>query len=208
VNKIGSNGIFTIDGAVPIPVTASTALPASSAADEAAPDRPCSPVEEEVVALFDQLRDRLLRYLIRFGSPPPDGEEIIQDVFISLFQHLRQGKSRRNLTGWLFRVAHNMALKRRYGKRADFEVLTDPIAAGNLVVDPAPNAEDLLANRQVQQRLQAILSALPEQDRRCLSLRAEGLRYREIAEVLGMSLGAVSLSLTRSLARMSRARER
>ena len=43
---------------------------------------------------------------------------------------------------------------------------------------------------------------LPEQDRRCLYLRAEGLRYREISTILDMSLGSVSLSLERSLARM------
>jgi len=49
---------------------------------------------------------------------------------------------------------------------------------------------------------------LPEQSRRCLFLRAEGLRYREIAQVLDMSLGAVSLSLARSLARIARAVER
>ena len=54
----------------------------------------------------------------------------------------------------------------------------------------------------------AILQALPEQNRWCLYLRAEGLRYREIAEVLDMSLGSVSLCLERSLARVARAAER
>ena len=49
-----------------------------------------------------------------------------------------------------------------------------------------------------------VVGALPEQDRRCLFLRAEGLRYREIAETLDMSLGAVSISLARSLARIAR----
>ena len=57
-------------------------------------------------------------------------------------------------------------------------------------------------------RLRAVLRALPEPDQHCLRLRAEGLRYREIAEVLGMSLGAVSISLTRSLARLERADRR
>ena len=52
------------------------------------------------------------------------------------------------------------------------------------------------------------VEALPEQDRRCLFLRAEGLRYREITEILEMSLGAVSLSLARSLARIARSTER
>jgi RNA polymerase sigma-70 factor (ECF subfamily) len=54
----------------------------------------------------------------------------------------------------------------------------------------------------------AVLNALPEQDRRCLCLRTEGLRYREIASVLDMSLGAVSLSLERSLGRIARVAER
>jgi RNA polymerase sigma-70 factor (ECF subfamily) len=50
--------------------------------------------------------------------------------------------------------------------------------------------------------MQAVLRALPEQDRFCLYLRAEGLRYREIAATLGISLGGVSIALARSLARM------
>jgi len=49
---------------------------------------------------------------------------------------------------------------------------------------------------------------LSEEDRNCLFLRAEGLRYREIAYVLGISLGAVSMSLTRSLTRIERADRR
>ena len=53
--------------------------------------------------------------------------------------------------------------------------------------------------------LLAVVQALPEQDRRCLYLRAEGLRYRDITEVLGMSLGAVAQSLARSLERLHRA---
>ncbi len=52
------------------------------------------------------------------------------------------------------------------------------------------------------------MRALPEQDRACLALRAEGIRYREIAEILGVSLGTVALSLERSLAKLSRVQER
>jgi RNA polymerase sigma-70 factor (ECF subfamily) len=77
-----------------------------------------------------------------------------------------------------------------------------------LQIDPAPTPEAQLAGSQREQRLQAALKALPEQDQRCLYLRAEGLRYREIAEALDMSLGAVSISLGRSLARLGRADSR
>jgi RNA polymerase sigma-70 factor (ECF subfamily) len=164
-------------------------------------------LEEEVVDLFDQLREPLLRYLYSFGLDTADGEEIIQEVFLSLFQHLNRGKSRENLRGWLFRVAHNLASRRRYRIRRDLDGLVEAGAA-ELAVDPGPSPEAQLANCQMQQRMLAVVEALPEQCRRCLYLRAEGFRYREIAEILEMSLGAVSLSLARSLARFARAAER
>jgi len=47
-----------------------------------------------------------------------------------------------------------------------------------------------------------VIRALPPRDRRCLLLRAEGLRYRDIADTLGMSLGGVAKSLARSIARL------
>ena len=163
---------------------------------------PASPsaLEAEVVGLFDQLRTGLLRYVLSLGLPVPDGEEIVQEVFLALFRHLRAGKSRANLRGWVFRVGHNLALKQRNASRRNL-----PSVAGSDKADPAPNPEDRAAGSQKRERLLAVLRALPEQDRRCLSLRAEGLRYREISGVLGMSLGGVSLSLGRSLARFGRA---
>jgi hypothetical protein len=64
--------------------------------------------------------------------------------------------------------------------------------------DPAPNPEARLVQRERRQRLKPVPQALPTRDRRCLFLRAEGLRHRDIAAVLDMSLGAVAKSLARS----------
>lgn len=171
------------------------------ARDRSDPGGP-SPLEQEVVELFDQLRGKLLRYTLHFGLPVQDGEEIIQETFLALFRHLQQGRPRENLRGWVFRVAHNLALKRRAA-----EHFSDSGLAGETLAfaDPSPDPEAQLAGAQTQQHLLAVFRVLPEQDRRCLILRAEGLRYREIAHVLGISLGGVSMSLSRSLARLSRA---
>jgi RNA polymerase sigma-70 factor (ECF subfamily) len=162
--------------------------------------------EQEVIQLFDELRSRLLRYLLAFGLPAQDGEEVIQEVFLALFQHLQRGRSRQNLRGWIFRVAHNLGLKRRLASRREaVSVVAPEQALTEIRPDPAENPEEQLLSSQRRKRLQAVLRALPEQDQWCISLRAEGLRYREIAEVLDMSLASVSASLGRSLARLSRA---
>jgi len=123
-------------------------------------------------------------------------------VFLALFQHLCLGKSRRNLRGWIFSVAHNVALKRRHGNQRSCRAGSSDRPPAELEVDRGLNPEEQVLSAQRQVRLQAVLAALPEQDQCCLRLRAEGLRYREISRVLGMSLGAVSLSLTRSLRRL------
>jgi RNA polymerase sigma-70 factor (ECF subfamily) len=169
------------------------------------PAEVCAPpisLEEEVTGLFEQLRNPLFRYLLSLGLSTHDGEEIIQEVFLALFRHLKSGKPRDNLRGWIFRVGHNQALKvrRRRGAR--------PEQAEGDAIDGSPDPEQQTLQNQRQRRLSAVIRALPKQDRACLALRAEGIRYREIAEILGVSLGAVALSLERSLAKLSRVQER
>lgn len=182
---------------------ASNSLAAFPIADAVREDRPSS-LEEEVVSLFDQLRAPLLRYLCSFQLPMPDAEEILQEVFLSLFRHLRDNKSRENLQGWVFRVAHNLALKSRLRGRRHSERFSYVPGVSAIAADPAPGPEEALATQQRRERLLAVVRALPEQDQFCLSLRAEGLRYREIAEVLGISLGAVANSIEKSMGRLAR----
>jgi RNA polymerase sigma-70 factor, ECF subfamily len=171
--------------------------------------RPLSDLEAEVTGLFEEMRDPLLRYLLSLGLPIDDGEEVVQEAFLALFRHLRQEKSRANLKGWIFRVVHNLGLKKRARNSLHLQRYAQAdLASSGEHADPAPSIEQQLLGRQKAQRLQASLRAIPEQDRFCLYLRAEGLRYREIAEVLGTSLGGVALSLQRSLGRLRSAEMR
>lgn len=171
----------------------------------AAPAGRRSEIEREVMELFGQYRQPLLRYCRAIGISVHDAEEVVQEVFLSLFRHLSLGRSRSNLRGWIFKVAHNLALKQRHAEKKT----RDQIDAGEIDwerhIDPAPSPEEHLSSAQRRQHVLAVVEALPEADRNCLWLRAEGLRYREIAAVLGISLGSVSMSLSRSLARLTRA---
>jgi RNA polymerase sigma-70 factor, ECF subfamily len=176
-------------------------------ADAALSGKP-SEIEREVMELFEQFRDPLLRYALSFGIPVHDAEEVIQEVFLSLFRHLQLHRSRKSLRGWIIRVAHNLALKQLYANQRSQAKTTSDWAIANEQFDPSPDPEEQLSSAQRRHRLLAIVRALPEADQGCLRPRAEGLRYREIAAVFGMSMGAVSISLTRSLARLIRAEGR
>jgi RNA polymerase sigma-70 factor, ECF subfamily len=165
-------------------------------------------LEDQVVRLFDELRVPLLRYLSGFSLPVHDSDDVVQEAFLALFRHLRRGESHPNLRGWLFKTTHHLALKKLLYSRRDLQNGAPLGGVDESAVDPAPNPEDQFSFQQTQKRLLSVVSTLPEQNRWCLYLRAEGLRYREIAEILDISLGSVALYLERSLAHIARAAER
>lgn len=159
-------------------------------------------VEAAVLALFTECHPPLRRYISSLGLHASDAEDLAQDVFVFLFRHLQQGRSRHNLKGWLFTVARNLAWKHRARAKRRRATLEGEFAEAAEPLDAAMSAEDELARHERQQRLLNVLRALPAADRRCLYLRAEGLRYREIADATDMSLGAVAKSLARSIGKM------
>ena len=153
-----------------------------------------TPLEEQLLALFDEMREPLLRYLLSLRVAPQRSEEILQDTFLKLFEHLRSGRSDSNIRGWLFRVAHNLALQELRGRRnAVLDLPAGPIE------DPHPDPEEQLILDQREARLLAALQKLPEIEQRCMHLRAEGLRYREIANVLHIGVTTVADSLRRAI---------
>jgi RNA polymerase sigma-70 factor (ECF subfamily) len=166
---------------------------------DVAAGQPKGTLADEVASLFEAYRAPLLRYLLSLGLSVEAGEEVVQEVFLALFQHLRQNKSREHLRGWIFRVGHNLALKERQRSARRPQLSLDETE-----VCPALDPEASAAQSERQRLILAVVQALPAQDQHCLHLRAEGLRYREIAQVLGISLGAVALAVSRSLAKVSR----
>ena len=99
-----------------------------------------------------------------------------------------------NLRAWLYRVAHNLAIdalrRRKLQENAVSEwVYTKPS-------ETSPSAEQSSINRQAVERA---LSLLNDRERSCLLLRAEGLSYAEIGQVLEISAKSVSVYLARGV---------
>jgi RNA polymerase sigma-70 factor (ECF subfamily) len=187
------------DACTMLPLTPDSILDLSLLSDESLPVAPRE-ADEEVLLLFDRHAVPLLRYVKSCGVRADESEDVVQEVFLALFRHLRLDRSRRNLAGWLFQVAHNLALKQR--RRTERRAADSWDAEIHERIDRAANPETQLLHRQRRLRMASVIRALPARDRRCLLLRAEGLRYREIARTLGMSLGAVAKSLARSMTRL------
>ena len=160
-------------------------------------------LQEQVAQLYEEARGDVYRYLLTLGIRPPQAQEAAQEVFVRLYATLQKGETIRNPRAWIFRVAHNYGLKVR--ARQDSELPFDPeLDAG--IVTRASDPEKELAERERLVRFHRAIENLSEQQRRCLSLRMEGLRYAEIGAALGISASAVGEFLRRAIERLRRAR--
>lgn len=187
----------------PDPLCVPLVLPASV---HVAADR--SDAEGTVLALFDDYQRPLTRYVMSLGLSTADAEDVVQDVFIALFRHLQRDRVNTNLPGWLFQVAHNLGLRHRRRGQRFWTPVTRVDALAQERIDPAADPETQLSDAEQRQQWQRVLQALPDRDRRCVVLRADGLSYRDIAAMLGVSLGAVAKSLTRAFDRFGRCQVR
>jgi len=167
----------------------------------------------ELVKLY---QDRLLRLAERLLGEAEEARDAVQDVFLKVWRKAASAQPRGQLYTWLYRIAVNHCLNRlRRRKIVRFLRLEAPWregsegsegpggAAGDLPFDPPQGGADpeerLLARRRWQ-RTKAAIAALPANQRAVLVLaRFEGLSYREIAEVLGITLGAVESRLFRAM---------
>jgi RNA polymerase sigma-70 factor, ECF subfamily len=154
----------------------------------------------EATILFGELRKPLLRYLVCLGLSSDEAQDVIQDAFLSLHRHLSAGGSQENVRGWLFRVAHNRARNHQTSYHRRFGDPLEP-AAGLLLDEATP--ERALLEKEKFQRLGAAIRALANSERECLLLRASGLRYREIGEVLGIATSTVADTVDRAIKKLA-----
>ncbi len=161
-------------------------------------------MQDRVARLFEESRDDVYRYLLMLGLHPPRAQEAVQEVFLRLYASLCKGEVIENPRGWVFRVAHNYGLKVR--ERQSSEEPFDPGMESKLTASAADPEQELLERERMVQFHHAV-QALSEQQKRCIFLRMEGLRYPEIASTLGISASAVGEFLRRAVARLKKVRE-
>jgi RNA polymerase sigma-70 factor (ECF subfamily) len=154
----------------------------------------------EATTLYRELRKPLLRYLVCLGLSSDEAEDVIQDAFLILHRHLASGGSQENIRGWLFRVAHNQARNRQNRYDRNFGAPSDPEM--DTVLDEATPERAVLEKEKFQQLGKAV-RLLSASERECLLLRASGLRYREISEVLGIATSTVSDTVDRAIKKLA-----
>jgi RNA polymerase sigma-70 factor, ECF subfamily len=162
-------------------------------------------LEAQITQLFDELHESVYRYVLCLGMAEREAQETVQEAFLRLCKYIEGGHRAHNPRGWVFRVAHNIAINELKRRKRIIEV--GPEQFQELVAswaDPAPSPEELLMRKEKIVQVHLALSTLSEQQKDCLFLRAEGFRYREIAEILDVTISTVAESLRRALGKLTK----
>ena len=161
---------------------------------------------------------RLVRwYFQRAGVGPDEVEDLSQETFLRIDRGIARFRREASFETWLLRIAGNVlrkeARRRSAQKRRGFDISidADPAGVGAAVetrgakVEAQAPLSGLLESERVR-RVRDAIQELPPQMRQVVLLRVDqGLRYREIAEVLRISLSAVKVQLSRARERLREA---
>jgi RNA polymerase sigma-70 factor, ECF subfamily len=161
--------------------------------------------------LMERYSPRIYRVAFGITRSHGDAEEVVQDVFVTLFRKIDSFEGRAALGTWLYRVAANAALIKRRGKRAEVEVhledylptfKSDGHREGDramLLADWSGTPERELLSGEARTIVEEGLALLPDHYRAILVLRdVEELSNEEVADALGESVTSVKSRLHRA----------
>ena len=147
--------------------------------------------------------DAVYRMAMHLARDPNDASDLVQETYLKALRAESRFELRdAGVRPWLFKILHN-TFYTKVGKAKREPTIADDLApqAVDSELDSPPPAWDLehLDWEQVDDRLKHAIAELPDHYREVLLLWAvEGLKYREIADVLGVALGTVMSRLYRA----------
>ncbi len=154
--------------------------------------------------LLERYSTKVFGLASRLTRNQEDAEEVLQDVFVTVYRKIGGFEGKSSFSSWLYRVAMNAALmklrKRRQDKSLPMEDVV-PEYENNIALKSAEHTEaDLVTQRnQLVSLLEAAINKLPDEYRPVFVLRdIDGLTSREVSKILKLTVPAVKSRLHRS----------
>lgn len=151
--------------------------------------------------LIERYQDKLSRYLRRISNlRPEDTEDILQEIFIKVYQNLNGFDSALKFSSWIYRIAHNQAIsyfRKHQSRGGDREVAWEDKFLNKVVTDiDLPREADL---NILKEKLKIALSLLDYQSQEVIILRFwEQKDYQEISDIFKKPVGTISSMINRS----------
>jgi len=154
--------------------------------------------------MYEEYSARIFGYCIRRLPNREEAEDAVQQTFLNAFRGLQKGVVPRSEAAWLFKIAENVCRERRRSawRRNRLELVQDPDDMASLAGTPLRSHDELGG-------LADALAELPPNQQRAILLREwQGLSYKEIAEQVRLTEGAVETLLFRARRSLARKLDR
>ena len=148
---------------------------------------------ELVTALYDRWYTKLVAFAARATESYELAEDLAQESFMQLYLAVRAGKDIEHPKAWTLCVLRR-AMSRRMRERFRCDSLDEAEQAGRLPMT--------IPKRLALSDIRSLLSMLSAREEEVLLLRLEAMKYREIAEHLGISVNSVNTLLSRALRKL------
>ena len=154
--------------------------------------------------LIERYSDKAYSLALRMTGSAEDAEEVLQDVFTTVFRKIDGFEGKSSFSSWLYRVTVNSSLMKLRKRKQERSVhLEDalPNVAETLSVTREQGGEidHITLRHQISAALERAIARLPEEYRPVFVLRdIDGLSSREVGKILNISIPAVKSRLHRS----------
>ncbi len=142
--------------------------------------------------IFEQYREKVYRVAYGVVREREDALDIVQEVFIKLFQSIRKFKGESRFYTFLYRIAMNTAIDHARRMRRPSVASLDAEGSFQPADSEGKRPDQVLIDKELEEKVKRAMERLPDEQRAALIFReVEGLSYQEMAEAMRCSIGTV-----------------
>lgn len=160
--------------------------------------------QESYVELISRYTEKVFNLALRLTRSQEDAEEVLQDVFLTVYRKIDKFEGKAAFSSWLYRITVNTAFmslrKRKQHPTVSMEEI-NPMVKESWTGNSSEQSDvNYLSTRhQLREVVEGAISKLPEEYRAIFLLRdVDGLSNQEVGEILQLSVPAVKSRLHRS----------
>ena len=152
--------------------------------------------------LIERYQTKVFNLAMRFTRNQEDSEEVLQDVFTTLYRRLDSFQGKAAFSSWLYRIVVNAAFMKLRKRKQQTIIYFDDLKREQNISEEhllIQRSDNISSNHELREVLQNAINKLPLQYRAVFVLRdIDGLSNEAVSEILSLSVPAVKSRLHRS----------
>jgi RNA polymerase sigma-70 factor, ECF subfamily len=154
--------------------------------------------EQAFELFFRKYNIRLCAFANKFLDDPEESQEVVQDMFVKIWEAREEIDPENSLKSYVFKTVQNLSLNRLRRKKVESRYIE--IYKLVYIDNQEFSAHESLLGKELEAHIVHTIKKLPSECRKIFDLsRSEGLKYKEIAETLNISVKTVETQMSKAL---------